>query len=70
MKYENPDRTFGSLDEYFLFETNKYAGEEFQNTYFIFTPSELRKAKERWEKFNSPQITKGMLGLGQWKVKQ
>ena len=70
MKYENPNRTFGSLDEYYLFESNKYSGETFKDSYFIFTPSELQKARERWEKFGSPEITKGILGLGKWEVKQ
>ena len=70
MKFENPNRTFGSLEEYYLFESNNHLGNEFNDSNFVFTPSEIKKAKERWEKFGSPEISKGVLGLGEWKVKQ
>ena len=70
MKFETPNRTFGSLEEYFLIEANKYLGDEHKDSYFVFTPSEMQKAKERWEKFGSPEISKGILGLGKWKLKQ
>ena len=71
MIYTNEDNfSIGETNVYYLLESTK-GMKEYLHANFLFTKTELDRAKKRWEKKDKPTIEKkGFFGGGKWTLKK
>ena len=71
MIYSNEKEfTIGETSVYYLLESTK-GMKEYTHANFLFTKTELDRAKKRWEKKGKPTIEKkGLFGNGKWQLKK